>query len=101
LQQCGYRVLSAADGDQALRLFEKRAGAVHLLVTDVEMPEVNGVELAARLGSLVPGLRVLYLSGYTEDVFLRHGVSGAGLDFLAKPFTPKDLACKVREVLDR
>ena len=100
LRQCGYTVLAATDGAEALRVFERHAGPVQLLVTDVEMPRVNGVELAAQLSSLVPGLRVLYLSGYTEDVFLRHGVSGAGLNFLAKPFRPKDLACKVREVLD-
>ena len=100
LRRCGYAVLEAADGVEALQGVERHAGPLHLLVTDVVMPRMGGRELAECLGRQRPGLRVLYLSGYTEDVILRQGAE-VEVPFLQKPFKPDVLAHKVREVLDR
>jgi two-component system cell cycle sensor histidine kinase/response regulator CckA len=96
----GYRVLEAADGDTALRLAAKHQGPIHLLLTDVVMPDVSGRELADQLAALRPGMRVLFMSGYTDDAVVRHGVLQEGIAYLQKPFTPDTLARKVREVLD-
>src|SRR5262249_47677295 len=100
LQSAGYTVLEARDGEEALQLARQHAGPIHLLVTDVVMPGLGGRELADRLAALRPGLRVLYLSGYTDDAVVRYGVSHDQVHFLEKPFSPKGLAEKVREVLD-
>jgi nitrogen-specific signal transduction histidine kinase/CheY-like chemotaxis protein len=99
LRQHGYTVLEAADAGAALQLGAEHPGPVHLLVTDVVMPRVSGHQLAQRLQALRPGLKVLYLSGHTEDAILRAGVREAEISFLPKPFTPEDLARKVRDVL--
>lgn len=96
----GYRVLEASDGLQALDLAEKHQGAIQLLITDVVMPRLSGRELAARLAAKRPGLKVLYISGYTDDSIFRHGVLEGGMAFLQKPFNLKSIAQKVREVLD-
>ena len=101
LQMGGYTVLEAGNGAEALRLCERHGGPVHLLVTDVVMPEVGGRELADRLTALRPGLKVLYLSGYADDAVVRHGVLGSEVAFLQKPFSIDALARKVREVLNR
>jgi CheY-like chemotaxis protein len=96
----GYAVLEAAGGAEALRVAEGYLRPVHLLVTDVVMPGVGGRELAQRLAALHPEARVLFVSGYTDDAVVRHGVREGQVPFLPKPFTPADLARKVREVLD-
>jgi PAS domain S-box-containing protein len=97
----GYRVIDAADGQQALEMASAHAGKIQLLITDVVMPRLSGRELAARLASTRPDLKVLYISGYTDDSVFRHGVLQGGMDFLQKPFNLKALAAKIREVLER
>ncbi len=97
----GYHVLDAADPEEALQIYRERDGAINLVLTDVVMPTMSGPDLIARLTAEAPWLRVLYMSGHTADVALRHGVHTGDADFLAKPFTASTLARKVREVLDR
>jgi CheY-like chemotaxis protein len=101
LEQCGYRVLTAPEGLAALQLMETCREAVALLVTDVVMPQMGGRKLAETLLAQHPELKVLFMSGYTDDAVVRHGVLQANTNFLQKPFTPRSLARKVREVLDR
>jgi signal transduction histidine kinase len=101
LQSHGYTVLEARNGQEALTLCHEHQGSVHLLITDVVMPLMSGRELADRLKSRRPDIRVLYLSGYTGDTVLHHGVLETGLAFLQKPFTPAALARKVRDLLDQ
>ena len=96
----GYNVLEARHGAEALEISDRHQGPIHLMVTDVVMPQMSGRELAQRLQPIRPDMRVLYMSGYTDDAIVRHGVLGAGMAFLSKPFTPDALALKVREVLD-
>jgi PAS domain S-box-containing protein len=96
----GYRVLEAADGVQALQIASAHKGDIQLLITDVVMPRLSGRELAARVAATRPGLKVLYISGYTDDSIFRHGVLEGGMSFLQKPFNLKALATKVREVLE-
>ena len=96
----GYKVLEAGNGREALLVSEAHSGEIHLLLTDVVMPKMSGRELTDRIRPLRPGLRILYMSGYTDDAILRHGVLEDGIPFLQKPFTSDELARKVREVLD-
>jgi PAS domain S-box-containing protein len=100
LQRCGYTLLEAPDGVEALAVAQKYGECIDLLVTDVVMPRMGGRELAERLAVPHPAARVLFLSGYTDDAVVRHGVQEAEVAFLQKPFTPSALATKVREVLD-
>ncbi|QEL15587.1 PAS domain S-box protein [Limnoglobus roseus] len=100
LQLSGYTVLEAGHGGEAVRLAERYEGPIHLLVSDVVMPEMGGRLLAERLSASRPGIKVVFVSGYTDDAIVRHGVLEAGVAFLQKPFSPADLARKVREVLD-
>ncbi len=96
----GYTVIEAKDGADALDLCAKHEGTIDLMVTDLVMPGMSGRQLAAQVASLSPNAKVLYMSGYTDDVAVRHGLIGASLAYLQKPFTPGALARKVREVLD-
>ncbi len=101
LAEMGYTVLQAGNGAEAIHVVESHKSPIHLLVTDVVMPAMGGQELAERVKSLDPKTRVIYMSGYTDSTIAHHGVLAEGIDFLQKPFTPGDLARKVREVLDR
>ena len=100
LDGCGYAVLEAADGREALRVAGDHPGPIDLLVSDVVMPHMGGQELADLLRATTPGLRVLFVSGYTDRAVFRHELLAAGSTFLQKPFSPAALARRVREVLD-
>jgi two-component system, cell cycle sensor histidine kinase and response regulator CckA len=100
LQRQGYTVLIAANADEAIRLFEENA-SIDLLLTDVVMPGASGPELTRRLIEVRPELKVVYMSGYTEEAIVQHGVLNPGVAFLHKPFTSQTLGRKIREVLDR
>jgi PAS domain S-box-containing protein len=100
LEGSGYHVLEANDGREALRICTSAPGPIDLLVTDVVMPEMGGQQLAEAAVGFCPGLRVLYLSGYTDEAIMRHGVLHERVNFMQKPFTASALTRKVREVLD-
>jgi len=100
LEDLGYTVLVGESPQDALGMLENRQGPVHLLLTDVIMPEMNGKELFDKAAARCPGLKVLYMSGYTDDVIAPHGVLEEGTAFLQKPFSLRSLAEKVREVLE-
>ena len=100
LSSRGYRVIDSGDAVHALKVCREIAGPIHLLLTDVVMPRTSGRELAARVAELRPAIKVLYMSGYTEDTIVHHGVVDEGIAFLQKPITPTALTHKVREVLD-
>jgi CheY-like chemotaxis protein len=99
LEELGYTVLTANTPGESIRLAEKHAGKIDLLITDVVMPEMNGRELTNRLLSRYPELGTLYMSGYTSNVIAPRGVLERGICFLQKPFTKDSLAEKVREAL--
>ena len=99
LETGGYTVLDARDGREGLKLCQAHPGTIDLLLTDVVMPELSGRELAEAALKLRPGLKVVFVSGHTEDVILREGVQ-RGAVFLHKPFTPLQLAQTVRDTLD-
>ena len=100
LQESGYRILSAPDGQQALQIARQNPGPIHLLLTDVVMPGMNGRVLGERLAASQPGMKVLYMSGYTDSFIAGHGVLEAGTHLLHQPFTQETLTRKVRELLD-
>jgi len=100
LEQFGYRVLAARTPGEAIHLAKEHAGEIHLLMTDVVMPEMNGRDLAKQLLSLYPNLKRLFMSGYTADVIAHRGIVDESIAFIQKPFSIKDMAAKVREVLD-
>ena len=96
----GYKVLEATRGEEALRLCGLDKNKIHLSVVDVVMPEMSGPDLVRKIARLRPGMRVLYISGYTDEAIIHHGILNSGAAFLQKPFLPDVLARKVREVLD-
>jgi len=100
LEISGYTVLPAQDGEDAVLVAGRHPGSIHLMVTDVVMPRMSGRELVERLGPLRPEMKVLYVSGYTEDAIVQHGMVNLEMAFLQKPFALDALARKVREVLD-
>ena len=100
LQRKGYMVLEAQHGMEAIMIAQRHKGQIRLLITDVVMPAMSGPELARRLALVYPCMKVLYISGYTDSAIVHRGVLEADTLFLQKPFTPSDLARKVREVLD-
>ncbi|MFL5483193.1 MAG: ATP-binding protein [Gemmatimonadaceae bacterium] len=101
LEKAGYTVLEAPNGRTALEIARKRSARIHLLLTDVVMPEMSGRKLSEEFASLRKDSKVLFMSGYTDDAIVRHGVMSAGVDYLQKPFSGDALLRKVREVLDR
>jgi CheY-like chemotaxis protein len=101
LRGLGYTIHEAESVRDAQAIVERNGdGRLDLLITDVVMPEMSGRDLAARLARIRPGIRVLYISGYTDDTIVRHGFPEGGVCFLQKPFSPRTLARKVREVLE-
>ncbi len=95
----GYTVLEASEGNEALTLCERHEGVIDLLVTDVVMPGMNGRELAERVARWQPGTRVLFMSGYTDDMAVHHGICEVESAYLQKPFTATVLMQKVRAML--
>ncbi len=100
LEMKGYTIIVAGDGTEALEICGRHEGSIHLMLSDVVMPKMSGRELAERLATTRPDMKVLYMSGYTDDAIVHHGILEPGTSFIQKPFTPDSLVRKVREVLD-
>jgi len=100
LEESDYTVITAPDGEEAIEVATASKIPVHLVITDVIMPKMGGPEAAKSLEKLFPGVSILYMSGYTDEAIVRHGVLEPGISFLEKPFTPDALLRKVREVLN-
>jgi PAS domain S-box-containing protein len=101
LEAYGYSVIAAPNGQEGLRICKEFEGPIDLMITDVVMPQMSGRELAENIGTLRPDTRVLYMSGFTNDAVVRHGVLDDGMCFIQKPFSPDSLALKAREVLNQ
>ncbi len=101
LERFGYQVLAAESTGEAIRLVRENVGEIHLLMTDVVMPEMNGRDLAGNILSIYPNLKRLFMSGYTANVIAHHGVLDEGVNFIQKPFSRQKLGAKIREVLDK
>ena len=100
LKECGYTVIEARNGLEALEICDERDCKFDLLMTDVVMPQMGGRELAEKLTAKAPNMRVLFTSGYTDDAVVRHGIIETNTNFIQKPFTMETLAGKVRRILD-
>jgi two-component system, cell cycle sensor histidine kinase and response regulator CckA len=100
LRRKGYTVLVAESGRAALDLVRSHAGTIDLLITDVVMPDMNGPELVSRFVTIRPETQALFMSGYMDDAFSDHGILSADINFIQKPFSPRAIAQKVREILD-
>jgi hypothetical protein len=96
----GYHVLEASRGEEAINLCRENHSQIDLLLTDVVMPELSGAELAKQIKALRPTIRVLFMSGYTDEAIVHHGIVDSDVQFIQKPFSPPSLARKIREVLD-
>jgi two-component system cell cycle sensor histidine kinase/response regulator CckA len=102
LKRNGYNVLEAENGEEALRVVEEQKGKpINLMLTDLIMPRMNGRELSAHLKPLLPGIKVIYMSGYTDEAVSEHGMLAPGVEYIQKPFPPDALVKKIRSVLDR
>lgn len=99
LEELGYRVLTAGTPGEAIRLADKHAHKIQLLITDLSMPEMNGMDLAVWMQTLYPGMKILFMSGYTAEVIIHQGVPEERVDFIQKPFSIQDLAVKVRKAM--
>ncbi len=99
LRRAGYHVLEAEDGEHAMKAAAAHHGSIQILVTDVVMPHMSGSELASKLAAVRPEMKVLFISGYTDDTVFRHGVLEGGVAYLQKPFNLNSVAQKIREVL--
>ncbi|TPW14068.1 MAG: multi-sensor hybrid histidine kinase, partial [bacterium] len=100
LEMCGYTVLAAANGEEALAISQSHDGPIHLLLTDVVMPGLSGGEVAERLRHLRPGIKVVFMSGYPDDAIVHHGVLDKEQAFVQKPFSIEDLSGRIRSMLD-
>jgi len=100
LERSGYQVIEAPNAEEALLFCQRFSGRIDLLVTDVIMPKMNGRQLAGKVTSARPDTLVLFMSGYTDDSIVHHGVLSEGVHFIQKPLTPATLLQKIREVLD-
>ena len=101
LLRFGYQVLSAPRGEDALRIVDEHEGVIDLLLTDIMMPGMNGVEVAASVAKMRPGIQVFFMSGYADQDLVRQGLLEPGTHFLQKPFTPQELAGRTPGILDR
>src|SRR5262249_53406888 len=101
LDENGYTVLTAENGEQALTLAREYTGPIHMLITDVVMPHMSGVKLAALIAEARPGTKVLYMSGYADDVLGDQGMRDSGMTFLYKPFDLDDFLMKIRQMFDQ
>ena len=100
LRRNGYTVLAAESGREALQLVRNHAGAIHLLITDVMMPDMDGPELVRQLSAIRPDTRTLFMSGYMDDTLGEGGILSTNANFIQKPFSPGTIAQRVREILD-
>jgi CheY-like chemotaxis protein len=100
LEESGYRVLSAGGGEEAISLATRHKARIDLLITDVVMPKISGKEVAEQLKTIHPETKVLFMSGYTDEAIVHHGIVDSTIAFIQKPFSEHALAHKVREVLD-
>jgi two-component system cell cycle sensor histidine kinase/response regulator CckA len=100
LKQLGYQILTAQTPKEAINIAQKYTNNIHLLITDVVMPDMSGPELTERLLTIFPNIKVLFMSGYTANVIAHQGVLDEGVHFIQKPFSIKDLSTKVRSILE-
>ena len=100
LKSKGYQVIAAGNAAEALAIWEQAGDRIHLVLADLVMPRMGGRELVERLSLLRPGIKALFMSGYTDDAIVRRGILDEGAHFIQKPFSPEELAEKIRTILD-